>query len=263
MNSKDEKQKGIDNMKIDVSTIQFLKDTPNSAYTSIKTEFLYHSNKLEGSTFTKENLEKYLNEQIVEGSHKVDDVLETMNSSTLFDFIIQTLKEPLSKRLILEYHSMLKDKTLDHERGFAGCWKKIPNEIAGVDLKLAQPYEVDSLMEELIDEWNHSKKELDDIMVFHARFENIHPYQDGNGRIGRFIMLKQCIENNVDLIMLDDEYSKEYKNALYKAQKDNDYSKLKKIFGLCQNRLSDKLCFLQETIDYIQKHEIKIDKQTT
>lgn len=249
-------------MKVDVSTIQFLKDTPNSAYDSIKTEFLYHSNKLEGSTFTKENLEKYLNEQIVEGSHKVDDVLETMNSSALFDFVIVTLEEPLSKRLLLEFHRMLKDKTIDHERGFAGCWKKIPNQIAGIDLKLAQPYEVEGFMDELINTWNHSKKGFDDIMKFHARFENIHPYQDGNGRIGRFIMLKQCIENNVDLIMMDDEYSKEYKTALYKAQKDNDYSELREIFILCQSRLSGKLEFLQETLDYIQKNEVMKNQQS-
>lgn len=105
--------------------LKYLKDTPNSAYESVKTEFLYHSNKLEGSTFTKENLEKYLQENIIEGSHKIDDVYETINSTQLFDFIVDTLEEPLSKRIMLEFHRMLKDKTFDHERGFAGCWKKI------------------------------------------------------------------------------------------------------------------------------------------
>ncbi len=102
-------------MIVTIESIQFLKDTPNSAYQSIKTEFLYHSNKLEGSTFTRENLEKYLNEQIVEGSHKIYDILETTNSIKLFDFVVDTLNEPLSKRLILEFHQMLKDKTIDHE----------------------------------------------------------------------------------------------------------------------------------------------------
>lgn len=171
-------------MIIKTSAIQFLKDTPNSAYNSIKTEFLYHSNKLEGSTFTKENLEKYLQENIVEGSHKIDDVYETINSTKLFDFVVVTLNEPLTKRLILEFHSMLKENTLDQESGFAGCWKKIPNMITGTELRLAQPWEVEIRIEELLDELEASKKELEDVMRFHANFEKIHPFQDGNGRIG-------------------------------------------------------------------------------
>ncbi|NDO43026.1 Fic family protein [Thomasclavelia cocleata] len=237
----------------------YLKGTPNSAYESIKTEFLYHSNKLEGSTFTKENLEKYLQQNIIEGSHKIDDVYETINSTKLFDFVIKTLNEPLSKQLILELHRMLKDKTLDHERGFAGCWKKIPNMISGVDLKLAQPWEVDIRIEELLLKWEASSKSLQDIVKFHARFENIHPFQDGNGRIGRFIMLKQCIENNIDLILIDDYYSKNYMESLYVAQSKKDYTELLKIFEHCQSLLDEKLTFLKETVDYIQEHDIEFN----
>lgn len=247
-------------MILSTSVIQFLKDTPNSAYNSVKTEFLYHSNKLEGSTFTRENLEKYLQERIVEGSHNIDDIYETTNSTKVFDFVIQTLQEPLSKRLILEFHQMLKDKTLDQERGFAGCWKKIPNMISGTNLKLAEPWEVDMKIEVLLEEWNGSSKQLDDIMKFHARFENIHPFQDGCGRIGRFIMLKQCIENNVDLVMINDVYSKQYKEALNKAQTQNDYADLKKIFMQCQQRLDSKLDFLRETIAYMEEHDVGMNE---
>lgn len=243
-------------MIITSEVLVLLKNTPNSAYESVKTEFLYHSNKLEGSTFTKENLEKYLQENIIEGSHKIDDVYETINSTKLFDFVVETLGEPLSKRLMLEFHRMLKDKTLDHERGFSGCWKKIPNMISGVDLKLAQPWEVEYKIDDLISQWENSNKKLEDIIKFHAQFENIHPYQDGNGRIGRFIMLKQCVENNVDLILIDDQYSKEYKQALYVAQSQNDYTKLTEIFKQCQELLDEKLEFLKETIDYINKNDI-------
>lgn len=241
-------------MIITSKVLKLLKDTPNSAYENVKTEFLYHSNKLEGSTFTKENLEKYLQENIVEGSHKIDDVYETINSTKLFDFVVDTLGEPLSKRLMLEFHRMLKDKTLDYERGFSGCWKKIPNMISGVDLKLAQPWEVESKIDELLKQWEDSNKTIEDIIKFHAQFENIHPYQDGNGRIGRFLMLKQCVENNVDLILIDDHYSKEYKQALYTAQSQNDYTKLTEIFGQCQELLDEKLKFLKETIDYINEN---------
>lgn len=249
-------------MIISSEILKYLKDTPNSAYESIKTEFLYHSNKLEGSTFTKENLEKYLQQNIIEGSHKIDDVYETINSTKLFDFMVETLNEPLSKRLILEFHRMLKDKTLDYERGFSGCWKKIPNMISGVDLKLAQPWEVDIKIEELLLQWEASLKSLQDIAEFHARFENIHPFQDGNGRIGRFLMLKQCIENDINLILIDDHYSKEYKGALYKAQSKKDYTDLLEIFEKCQNLLDEKLSFLKETVEYMQKYDIGLNSQS-
>ena len=245
-------------MIIDVKTIRLLKDVPNSAYQSVKTEFLYHSNKLEGSTFTKENLERYLNEQLIEGSHNIDDVIETTNSTDLFDFVIDTLTEPITKRLILEFHRMLKDRTLDYKRGLSGCWKKIPNQISGVDLKLAQPWEVEYRIEDLLKKWEQSDKNFEAVLRFHATFENIHPFQDGNGRIGRFLMLKQCIENEIDLIMIDDAYSKEYKQALYQSQKNDDFRELEYIFRLCQERLNDKLEFLQETLDYIKNNDIKI-----
>lgn len=249
-------------MILNSDVLKLLKDTPNSAYESVKTEFLYHSNKLEGSTFTRENLEKYLLENIVEGTHEVDDVYETINSTKLFDFVVDTLNEPLSKKLILEFHRMLKDKTLDHERGFVGCWKKIPNEISGRNLKLTQPYEVDEKMDELLNTWNQSDKNLENITWFHAKFEHIHPFQDGNGRVGRFIMLKQCIENNVDLILIDDKFSKEYKEALYEAQSKNRYSKLLSVFTACQELLGSKLSFLKSTIDYITEHEVEITEQS-
>lgn len=249
-------------MILTTEVLKFLKDTPNSAYESVKTEFLYHSNKLEGSTFTKENLEKYLQDNIIEGSHKIDDVYETINSTRLFDFVVDTLEEPLSKRLMLEFHRMLKDKTLDYERGFAGCWKKIPNMISGVDLKLAQPWEVESKIEELLKQWEDSNKTFEDIIKFHAQFENIHPYQDGNGRIGRFIMLKQCVENGVDLILIDDQYSAEYKKALYIAQSQKDYTMLSDIFKKCQSLLDQKLEFLKETIKYINQNGIEMNHQS-
>ena len=87
--------------------------------------------------------------------------------------------------------------------------------------------------------------------MFHQEFEHIHPFQDGNGRIGRFIILKQCIENNIDLIAIDNEYNNEYKKALYNAQTTGDISDLVNIFKLCQERLDKKLSKYQTYIDNI------------
>ncbi len=238
-------------MKIAQEQIQKLKLCPNSIYESIKVEFLYHSNKLEGSTFTKENLNKYLDTRIIEGSHKLDDIIETVNSLDLFDFVIDTLGEKISKKLLFEFHLILKNNSLDKQRGFAGCYKKIPNMLRGSDIQLAQPYEVEGLINDLIDWYYSAPKTLETIVEFHYRFEQIHPFQYGNGRIGRYLILKQCIENNIDLVTIDDKYNTEYKKALYTAQKTKDVTELVQVFKDSQKFLEDKNELLMESLKYL------------
>lgn len=235
-------------MKITKEQIQAISKYKNSIYDDIKREFLYHSNKIEGSTFTRENLDKYLNKKIIEGSHKVDDVYETINSVELFDFVIATLGEKLTKTLIQEFHRMLKRNTTDFEYGFSGVWKKIPNQITGSDIVLAQPWEVDIRIEALLNEWENSPKQFKDIVKFHGEFEKIHPFQDGNGRIGRFVMLKQCIENEICLIGIDEKYNDIYKKSIYEGQKTGDYTKLEKVFEKCQEFLHEKNQMLMDTL---------------
>ena len=225
-------------MKISKDPMKLLLEINNVIYDDIKLEFLYHSNKLEGSTFNLEQLNVLLDEDKIIGEHSVDDVQETINSLKLFDFVIKTIDEELTPRLLKEYHSLLKSNTIDSERGFAGVYKKIPNKLRGVDIETAQPYEVDEKIDKLLE---MEIDTIEDIANFHQRFEHIHPFQDGNGRIGRYLILRQCIENNIDLIAIDDEYNKEYKQALYTAQKDNNIIPLVKILKQCQTRLDEKL----------------------
>lgn len=239
-------------MKLTIKQIQEIKKYPNSIYDELKKEFLYHSNKIEGSTFTRENLEKYLDKRIIEGSHKIDDVFETINSLNLFDFVINTLAEPLTKTLILEFHSILKKNSLDEEKGFSGCWKKIPNMISGSPLKLALPWEVDDKINELLNWWEKSKKDFKSIVEFHSKFEKIHPFQDGNGRVGRFIMLKQCIESNVNLIAIDEQYNAEYKKALRDSQMSGNYEGLEVVLEKCQNFLEVKSDLLENTLKALE-----------
>lgn len=235
-------------MRITKEQIQEIKKYPNSIYDEIKKEFLYHSNKIEGSTFTRENLSKYLEKRIIEGTHGVNDVYETINSVELFDFVIVTLGEDLSKTLILEFHRMLKQNTADFHHGFSGVWKKIPNQITGSDVELAQPWEVDMKMDDLLALWEVCEKGFSDIVKFHGEFEKVHPFQDGNGRVGRFIMLKQCIENNICLIGVDEKYNDEYKKAISMGQKSGNYTELEIIFEKCQEFLHDKNQMLIDTI---------------
>ena len=114
-------------MKINVKTIQKLSKIINSFYDALKIEYLYHSNKLEGSTFSKDNLADLLEQKKVIGEHFIDDVIETTNSLSLFDTVINTLGEPLDKYLLWEWHQILKQGTVDAEIGNIGKWKKYSN----------------------------------------------------------------------------------------------------------------------------------------
>ena len=228
-------------MKISITTMQKLSKIKNSAYDAIKIEFLYHSNKLEGSTFSKENLIDLLESKKVNGEHFLDDVIETRNSLELFDEVINTLNKPLDKYLLWDWHRILKKGSIDDEIGNIGRWKKYENKLLNTDLKLCEPNLVENNIFNLLEDWKESKKDIFAIANFHQRFEHIHPFQDGNGRIGRFIILRQCIENNIDLIAIDDEYNKEYRNALYVAQTTNDINPLVEVFTKCQKRLDEKL----------------------
>ena len=136
---------------------------------------------------------------------------------------------------------------IDNRKG-----KNYENKLRGVDLKLAYPREVDSLMFNLLASWNElASPTLKDIADFHYQFELIHPFQDGNGRIGRFIILKQCLESNIDLIAIDDEFDEEYRNALYIAQKTKNSDRLAEVFRKCQQKLDQKFVSYKDVIEQI------------
>ena len=98
-----------------------------------------------------------------------------------------------------------------------------------------------------------NNKDINSIAEFHEKFEHIHPFQDGNGRIGRFIILRQCIKNGIDLIAIDDAYNKDYRTALYKAQSTGEIKDLVEVFNKCQKRLDEKLVNDIPTIEQVSK----------
>ena len=228
-------------MKISIKAIQKLSKIKNSVYDDIKIEYLYHSNKLEGSTFSKENLIDLLEQKQVNGEHFLDDVIETKNSLELFDKVVNTLEEPLDKHLLWEWHIILKKGTVDDEIKNIGRWKMYENKLSKTDLKLCEPHLVESSMFNLFENWKESNKDINSIAEFHEKFEHIHPFQDGIGRIWWFIILRQCIKNGIDLIAIDDAYNKDYRTALYKAQSTGEIKDLVEVFKKCQKRLDEKL----------------------
>ncbi len=130
-------------MKISIDVIQKLSKIKNSAYDSIKIEYLYHSNKLEGSTFSKENLIDLLEQKQVIGEHFLEDVIETNNSLELFDEVIKSLNEPFDKYLLWNWHRILKKGSVDDEIDNIGKWKKYENRLSKTDLKLCEPHLVE------------------------------------------------------------------------------------------------------------------------
>ena len=198
------------------------KDLKNSLYSILKHSFLYHSNKIEGSTFTTEALALLLDKNVVTGQHTLDDVQETVNSSYVFDRIFETIGNKIDHRFLKDLHARLMFNTTMHTRGFSGIYKTIPNMIIGTKANVAQPFEVESKLDELI-EWYYSLEDvtINEISEFHYRFEIIHPFQDGNGRIGRFLMLKQMIENGIEVKIISWDTEDLYRKALNLCSEDN------------------------------------------
>ncbi|MBU5317217.1 Fic family protein [Clostridium bornimense] len=212
--------------KIDYNRfLQVLKETKgihNSLNEILKYDFIYHSNKIEGSTFTTEALQLLFEKNIVQGTHTLDDVQETVNSFYTFDIVIDELDKKLTLDMIKEWHGSLMYRTKLYDMGLAGVFKKYSNRILGANFNTANPWEVEDKLSDLINNYNSLQNvTIDDIIRFHFEFECIHPFQDGNGRIGRFIYLKQLLDNRLALKYMNGESAKEYKKALGNCSKEN------------------------------------------
>lgn len=238
---------------INIETLKLLKNSRQDSYKELKGLFLYHTNKIEGSTFTQLQISLLINEGIVQGQHNIDDIMETNNSIELFDLIVDGLgKDKITKIYLRQMHNILKAKTSDEDRGFSGKFKPIPNMISGSKVKLAQPYEVEEKLEGLL---SRKIKSIEDIAIFHKDFEMIHPFTDGNGRIGRMLVFKQCFENDIVPPLILDEHSLEYKKALAESQLTDDNSFIIESFKEGQEEIknTDIYAFLKE----IEKIDIK------
>ena len=176
--------------------------------------FSYNSNKIEGSKLTSEQTEAifYTSSFIPKSDDliKLDDLIETKNHFKLFDYMIDNIDEDLSIDMILEMHSILKRGTSDEDdpRYNVGGFKVVPNMIGVIEtIDTVHPDNIRIELTELLNKYNSIKDiTLEDIVDFHVRFEIIHPFADGNGRVGRIIMFKECLKHNImPFIILDDD----------------------------------------------------------
>jgi len=189
--------------------------------------FSYNSNKIEGSRLTSEQTEAIFDTaSFVPKSNdliKLDDLIESKNHFKLFDYMLDNIDNQLTKEMIIEMNKILKQNTSDEEnpKYNVGGFKIIPNMIGLVNvINTTAPEDVEKEIEKLLNEYNSKTFiSLEDIMDFHYRFECIHPFGDGNGRVGRIIMFKECLKNNImPFIIFDDDKTyymrglKEYNN---------------------------------------------------
>lgn len=188
-------------------------------YHKIQVELTYNSNHIEGSRLTADQT-RYIFETNTIGVLKdetvnVDDIIETTNHFRCIDLVISDYNKRLSEAFIKELHRVLKTGTSDGRKSWfaVGDYKKQPNEVGGETTVL--PKDVHAEMKKLLSEYeNGEPKTLEDIVEFHARFEKIHPFQDGNGRVGRLIMFKECLRFGVVPFIIDVSIKLLYYNGL-------------------------------------------------
>ena len=196
-------------------------------YHKTQIDLTYNSNHIEGSRLTHDQT-RYIFETNTIGVEKgvlnVDDVIETANHFRCIDMIIDNAKAALTEKFIKELHLILKSGTSDSRKDWfaLGDYKKIPNEVGGMDTAL--PEEVADKMKTLLTEYNgKEEKTFEDMLDFHVKFERIHPFQDGNGRVGRLIMFKECLKYNIVPFIIEDNLKMFYYRGLKEWNNEKGY----------------------------------------
>lgn len=196
-------------------------------YHKIQIELTYNSNHIEGSRLTHDQT-RYIFETNTIGIDgavlRVDDVVETANHFRCIDIVIESAEKPITEALIKELHRTLKGGTSDSRLPWfaVGEYKRLPNEVGG--LPTAAPDEVSRKIKELLFAYNEKKdNSLDDILGFHHAFEKIHPFQDGNGRVGRLLLLKECLKHGIVPFIIDESLKMFYYRGLKEWQSERGY----------------------------------------
>ena len=213
-----------------------------SVYNRMQVDFAYNSNHIEGSRLTHDQTRYIYETRTIDGTAPVNDVFEAANHFKCFDYII-------TEDYIKQLHRMLKNGVMDDDEDYAvvGDYKKYPNEVG--DIETVPPEEVSDYIQDLLGRYNaKSALDLYDIVDFHVAFERIHPFYDGNGRIGRLLMLKQCLANGIVPFFINEEIKHFYYVGLKEWQTDN---KKERLLDVCLTMQDDMKAILDYfRIDY-------------
>lgn len=207
-------------------------------YHKIQIDMTYNSNHIEGSRITHDQT-RYIFETntigVEESSVNVDDIVETVNHFRCIDLLIDQANYKLSEAFIKQLHFVLKTGTSDSRKNWfnVGDYKRLENEVGGMPTTL--PTKVAGEIKTLLKDYNSiNTKTLDDIIDFHYRFEKIHPFQDGNGRVGRLIMFKECLRNDITPFIVYDDLKEFYYRGLKEWNHEKGY--LRDTILTCQDR---------------------------
>ncbi|MDD6504091.1 MAG: Fic family protein [Lachnospiraceae bacterium] len=215
-----------------VTLLDILQDEKKRKYSGgiyhkTQIDLTYNSNHMEGSRLTHDQT-RYIFETNTIGMQdeavSVDDVMETVNHFRCIDMIIDHGMSALTEKFIKELHLMLKSGTSDSRKDWfaVGEYKKLPNEVGGIETAL--PEEVGTQMRALLEEYNaKEEKDLEDILDFHVKFERIHPFQDGNGRVGRLLMFKECLKYQIVPFIIEDDLKYFYYRGLKEWEQEKGY----------------------------------------
>ena len=197
-------------------------------YHKTQVNLAYNSNKMEGSKLSEEQT-RYIFETRTIGfkdqeAVPVDDIIETSNHFIAFDYLMETIDQPLSNEVIKEFHRILKNGTSDATKDWfnVGDWKKLPNEVGGNQTTL--PKNVEYEMNQLNATYNLNNKMIfENIVEYHYMFEKIHPFQDGNGRVGRLLLFRECLRNDIVPFIIDDNHKQFYYRGLKELENVREY----------------------------------------
>ena len=200
----------------------------NGLYHFTQVKFAYNTNRIEGSLLSEDQT-RYIYETNTlsvnpNETANVDDIIETVNHFHCFDYMLKIAKEILSEGIIKEFHYLLKNGTSDSRKDWfkIGDYKTRPNMVG--DIETTIPSKVGEEINKLISHYNNLKKiDINNIIDFHYNFEIIHPFQDGNGRVGRLIMFKECLKNNITPFIIENEYKQFYYRGLKEYEKSPGY----------------------------------------
>lgn len=238
-----------------MNLIEILKEQKESRlkggiYHKIQIELTYNSNHIEGSRLTHDQT-RFIYEtntlDITDEVVNVDDIIETVNHFRCVDKIIERADSEITEELIKELHFILKSGTSDSRKDWfaVGDYKRMPNEVGGRET--TAPEEVSNEMKALLKKYNNGmSKTLEDIIAFHVAFETIHPFQDGNGRVGRLLMFKECLKYSIVPFIIDDDLKFFYYRGLHEWSNEKGY-----LVGTCitaQDRFKKILEYFR--IDY-------------
>ena len=190
-----------------------------SLYHQTQVRLAYNSNHMEGSRLTEEQTRCIYETQTIgisNGAEKIDDIIETVNHFRCFDYMLSVADKDLSEDIIKQLHLLLKSGTTDSQKEWfaVGDYKKRPNMIGDM-VETTHPSQVVTEIRELLKEYRgNSNITFDDIVEFHYKFEKIHPFQDGNGRVGRLIMFKECLKYNIPPFIIEDRSKDYYRRGL-------------------------------------------------